>query len=278
MVCLKILCLRILCLRPSGLLVKKRKLQVQQFFINDPHEKKGGFGRSTAEFLSLYLASSALGSENDLKRNPKEINCEILRKTYQQLHADKQLHDKGLPPSGADLLAQSMGGISWVHPNESEFSSYSWPWSGQSFFVFRTGKKLPTHNHLQNLKLNSSHRLEILASKVFQSFRQKNWRPFVDGVNLYSDHLHELGLADEEVRERCLQLRNHNFVDGAKGCGAMGLDTVLVLGKIENKESIFQVAKKLDLQFVASSTDVYQISSEKINGDHAKKLDTERGL
>src|SRR5207237_74228 len=69
--------------------------------FEDPHEGAGGFGASSAQFALLYRALA--------ERAGLEPSAPAAWRRYRQLTAVGA--GEGLAPSGADLVAQWLGGI-----------------------------------------------------------------------------------------------------------------------------------------------------------------------
>lgn len=233
---------------PAGRFLNEWKPAISDFLLEDPYEAGGGFGRSTAEFLSLYLYNSAVNGDD-----PKKISIETMVKDYQKVSASGKL-----PPSGADLVAQYKGGICLYNGESFESQSLNWPWPSKSFLIFHTGRKLPTHRHLEALESFKETLLKRVAEKAISCFLNQDFFGFSQCVDAYSDELHTMGLFDTEIHEKVTQLRQYSTIDAAKGCGAMGVDTVLVLGDRQDEESIIAQGKNLGFEYISGLGDLGQ--------------------
>ena len=134
---------------PAGRLLSFAKGQgisfEQSIEFSDPYGGKGGFGASTAQFVTVYCL---LAEKAGLKRGWKNV-WELYREV---------LKSERVPPSGADLVAQCQGGTSLF----SFAGSPEMPvWEGLSLadsnlLVFsatdQSGRKVPTHDHLKSLE------------------------------------------------------------------------------------------------------------------------------
>ena len=86
---------------PAGRFFYQKMPDIYEYTFEDAIKNVGGFGRSTAEYLALYLAEWLAG-DNDVS----QIKVEKLVKEYQRFATNENF-----APSGADLVAQLKGGI-----------------------------------------------------------------------------------------------------------------------------------------------------------------------
>ena len=222
-------------------------MPVEDFIVDDPHDGLGGFGRSSAEFLSLYLANTLKGPGH-----LSEVKIKELVKSYQSCAAALT------PPSGADLVAQLKGGICLYDGNSFESQSFNWPWPGKTFLIFHTGKKVATHDHLKSLEDFPVKGLRTVAKKTIHCFLTKDYNGFIQCVNAYSDQLLSMGFVVEEILDRVQHLRQLQGVDAVKGCGALGVDTVLVICDRSEENLIIEQAEQLELDFICRLSDLTQ--------------------
>ena len=89
------------------------------------------------------------------------------------------------------------------------------------------------------------------------SFDQKNLKVFCQSLNYYYDLLDELGLSDQGVRESVLQVRSNPAVLAAKGCGAMGMDTVIVVGETSQAKTIKELCFAQDFQYISCLSEAH---------------------
>lgn len=83
-------------------------LRIQQFL--DPHFGKGGFGASSAQYISVYLAPSI---DKVSEVHPVPISLARAREMVAQFQTDSHALGNGRP-SGVDLVAQWLGGMAQV--------------------------------------------------------------------------------------------------------------------------------------------------------------------
>lgn len=202
---------------PAGLWLKEFPAQSAIGF-QDPHESKGGFGGSGAEFLAAWFA----GKEPPV--TPGE------RQTFAW---NAWQSSRRFPGSGADIFTQAYG----VNRTEHFFLTVNF---GQRtcdelparntkglLSLFHTGKKLPTHEHKRPPTLPMP-KLRELARSTVDSFRTGDFTYLAKGLQDYGDALASLGLLASHSEEALRSLKDVKHVFGSKGCGAMGSDVLLV--------------------------------------------------
>ena len=258
---------------PGGCLYKSLKQKVG-YSLEDPHKGFGGFGRSTAEYLSVFvhdlILKRSVSQPNQISCNPlkeksgpvktepydrwgiREFilnNLQEFVSTYKEhciVHQPGALKESqhrtsgllGYKPSGADLVAQVCGGLCWYDGMNFSCQNLTWPFPGYEIFIFTTGYKQKTHEHLGNLENKN---LKILIPALLSaraSLEQANLKTFCESLNDYYDILGGLGLSDYKVRTGINHLRKQPEVLAAKGCGAMGVDTVLVVARLSDRSRV----------------------------------------
>ncbi len=203
---------------------------------------EGGFGGSTAEFLSCFKLYFQL--------TEKTFSQEALYQTYLKYAYNKV----GYPPSGADLIAQSQmqEGLVYVSSNKTSIPVVlNWPFDDLSLLLFKTPYKLPTHHYLQNLKtLPDYSTLKNLTVQGFQALQQKDAKTFINTINGYASSLTELNLTSEPTQSLLDDLRKHPDFLAAKGCGALGADVIAVIAPKEHEKEwiLFCEGKELRLK------------------------------
>jgi hypothetical protein len=66
-----------------------------------------------------------------------------------------------------------------------------------------------------------------------------------------------LGLTDKRIRESVAKFRADEKVLAAKGCGAMGVDTVIVVAEKSDGKYIKELCLNEDFQFITSLTNAH---------------------
>lgn len=170
--------------------------------------KLGGLGLSSAEFLAAYY----------LNRN--SIDPWVMVDEYQSLFL--------IPPSGYDVLAQLIGGLTLIHRKAKLMTSQMrWPFDQTGYVIIATHKKLPTHKHVhQALLRQKAHVLLPLGQRLSQFWEQNDEMLFYQAMLDWRNQLLTLGLEDHATTQIIEQIMKIEGVLCAKGCGAMGADMI----------------------------------------------------
>lgn len=195
------------------------------FLFEDPWQEGGGMGRSSAEFLLL---------RQWLKNNGFETKKTLIEdfKTFSKTG------------SGADVLAQSCGQVAVIDSVVSgECKSLKWPAWDLSFLVYKTGRKIKTHEHLEraNAKAGSKvayKKLAQISAGAVEAFRKKSLHVFLNSLTDFSTYQRKNNLIDMENYLTLEKIMNLPSVYFARGCGALGYDTFLVFYQKEFEGSI----------------------------------------
>ncbi len=255
---------------PAGKLCRQLK-QKETYFIEDPHENGGGFGRSTAEYLSVFIHDLILkkksfnSTENsrtvspveetktpeiEFYRGKQEVN-EFILNNLRSFIATYQSCVSNYKPSGADLVAQVCGGLCWYDGMNFSCEQLGWPFPGYDICIFKTGYKQKTHKHLRDIKNKNLKLLIPTLISARLSLEQANLRMFCQSINDYYDILGGLGLSDPKVQARVHRLREQPEVLAAKACGAMGMDTVLIISRLSDENKVRKFAEEQGFSLVS---------------------------
>ncbi len=233
-------------------------------FFYDPHKGQGGFGASTAQFLLVYLLSADSPSLEELS-DISSLETGSLLDAYRSM----AWSGVGIPPSGVDLIAQLFGTYidegntdNGDHGDksaiffdscqgDSPYSQLSWPFSNMGYLILRTGKKLSTHEHLNSLLLGDVNDFTEVVLELQKSLREGLDDLFLGSIKKYGDLLSERNWVAAYTKELLSFIKNERGVLAAKGCGAMGADTILVFFANDYKESLLELFSSKDLPIVA---------------------------
>jgi len=185
----------------------------------DPWEGRGGFGGSTAEFAMVaYRAGirDALEAWREY-RKLSEGRPEVRR------------------PSGVDLLAQWRGGtIEWNFEPDS-VADLSNSVRDLPLLIFSAthlpNRKTVTHSHLETLASGTLTFESLLPSleRARRGLSIRDWGEIGRAFSAYADSLAHLNLEAPAVRNERLALSRLPSVLGAKGCGSLQTDAMLVV-------------------------------------------------
>jgi mevalonate kinase len=217
---------------PAGKLIRKHAMFFNQFDLEffDPHLGRGGWGASTAQFLACYALlqwqkSAALDDE-------KYFDTHKMVNAYRDLAWD----GRGLPPSGADLVGQLKGGITYFDRQRGQISQLKWNFADLEFFLVATGHKVATHEHLATLESISTDTLEMHLKLIVESFQAASKVTLIAGLNGYAEELKRQNWVYQKSLELIEQFKSIPGVVSAKGCGALGADVVLAV--VEKEKAV----------------------------------------
>lgn len=225
---------------PAGLLALENKELLKNFRIEfiDAYQGKGGFGASTAQYLAVYCLL-----------NP-QVTIEALLASYYR-HA---WNGQGQRPSGADLVGQLCGGLSFFDKNQNhEQVSLDWPFADKLLSFFHTGNKVATHEHLRTLSDFDESEMLLALKSLQKGLAYKSWAEVVVAIKAYRQALASLGFTCPETLALLRSLDQIPQIDAAKGCGALGADVIVILTDKKNSELVLAQAQKLGLTLLATS-------------------------
>lgn len=231
-----------------------RKKALEGLVFEDPLKGAGGFGASTAQFALVYQAIGAQAGW-DLSGTSAWIAA---WKLYREL-TRKETELKS--PSGADLVAQWRGGVTWFHPAAlvAEDLYQCADFSGLMIFsaTGQAGRKVATHTHLDSLNAKDWHRsLEPVTKAGVQAIRSRDLQGLGRAMNDYANALNGLGLEIPSTTDDRQALAALPGVLGVKGAGAMQADAVLVLvdpaAGAEARDQVRELAVSRGLKLAAN--------------------------
>jgi len=209
---------------------------------------QGGFGASTAEFLACYKL------QQQLTQAEASTDWRELLKTYQELAYDKH----GIPPSGADLVAQNYEKIVYFQPDNDPVTM-DWPFADLSLCIFKTPIKVPTHDHLKNLqKLPNTAQLAQITLQAHGALKQNHPEHFIQAINQYADELENQHLTIDSTKHLLQNMKQHPACLAAKGCGALGADVITTIIHQKQEEDFKQITEKLGLISIASHQNLFK--------------------
>jgi len=212
--------------------------------LSDPHKGKGGYGRSTAEFLAvLYICSlkfmcfpvelTWLTEVTHIFDLPKSQRAQVAEKMW-TLYKEITRTKSNYNPSGVDLAAQLFAkGECILAVNQSPFyiNKHKWPFEEAEIKTVSTKAKLNTHEHLKDLKAFSCAGFSESYNKTLRGLTTESLELFAEGINEYQRDLITEGLQDKDSKKLIEKALSMGAV-AAKGCGAMGVDTYLTVSKV----------------------------------------------
>ena len=213
---------------------------------HDPYRGLGGMGASSAQFIGAYLATQYLQ-----KKIPTQAD---LLEAYFQC----AWQGAGTRPSGYDMMAQSLQGCVYINQQQGDCQTLSWPFPDITFLLLHTGKKLPTHQHLQDLVMpNQLHLLTDIVSSGKQAIESVNSGQMIEAVNAYHQQLMRMKWVADHSIQLIESFNEQGDILAAKGCGAMGSDVLLFLVPTNKEYSIRHHFLTLGWNTLATSANLY---------------------
>ncbi len=213
----------------------------------DPHNGLGGFGASSAQFLLVHALAQLIADANG-RRESSAVQVEAIWRDYRNLEITNR---SGIKPSGADIVSQFAGGLCEVNLEPFSFQQISWPFEGYEFVLVRTGHKVATHTHLNDLGDIDTGELTWILEQGLDAFETRDAQVFFDAVNDYHCELLELGLVADESQIFISTLIAQPFIRAVKGCGALSGDALAVFFAAENRSRVNRILEELHLPIVA---------------------------
>ncbi|MFV8250724.1 hypothetical protein [Bdellovibrio bacteriovorus] len=210
---------------PAGVFISKHRGYFRNFDITfrDAYSGKGGFGASTAQFLSVY--AMWLYKEAHQMDMEKYLDFKHMLEVYYHVAWNGQ----GQRPSGADLVAQLKGSMTFFEKRRGMISVASWPFDDLELLLVHTGNKLATHEHLRTLPVFPTAGLESAMLTIRDAFDKIDSGRFVEGVKAYAQELLKLNFTCEPTLKLLSDINQIPGVKAAKGCGALGVDVMAIV-------------------------------------------------
>lgn len=222
----------------------------------DPYQGRGGFGASSAQFLLVYFLktdfvslSNGLLIELSVDRllaayrhysgNMTDPTNTTTNNTTNTTNTNNTTNNRqgGWLPSGADLLAQMRGGFVYGASARGALDRLTWPFDHLEFVAWATGNKIATHEHLKNLGDFSEAPLERVINSLEKGIRAGDQALFLEAFCAWGKELEALNLVHAKTLEMLQTLKSDPRVLGAKGCGALGADVILVLLATKDRDN-----------------------------------------
>lgn len=210
---------------PAGKLIRANSDFFQKWDLDfyDPHQGRGGWGASSAQFLTSFVLNE--WRESCELETLKSLSLSRLLEAYWKY----AWNGEGHRPSGADLVAQYKGSLSLFEKRLGQVALYSWIFADIDFALIPTGKKLPTHEHLKTLKDFDETAIEKAVRKIHSGLQTGNSAEVVEGIQLNGEALSQLNFVAPHTEALLQEWRRKPGVLAAKGCGALGADVILVV-------------------------------------------------
>lgn len=267
--------------------------------FHDPHFGKGGLGASTAEFIGAWIFEMVhgLADHRELFLNeggrvelvetlPNHIGEISPRWSSERVGSGRfrDLLDRYSEfvqyGSGADLVSQVTGGIAVWDGVHDQMRRFSWPFTDLSLSLFKTGRKLATHEHLaasvekqieegapstrerglgKSLDPAFESDMREWVKEAIQSLATSDADRFVASVRGTGRLLADSGRLAAHSQAILDELFDVSSVRAAKGCGAMGSDVIMVLHDSTEKtrQYLNEFSNANGLTFAGSESEIF---------------------
>lgn len=233
---------------PAGRWLKQRGPLLEGWSLEfvDPHNRQGGFGASSAQFIFVHCLTTYL--QSSFAKITEVFDKQAVWNDHQILTDHRG--------SGADVLAQIQGQIAYVDVSSQFTKGLSWPYPELGFGIVRTHQKIATHEHLKQIDRQQMSLLVRPAQACVEAFGSSSSEVFVGRLKAFSNTLKEFSLQAPAALTLIRLFEEQPWCLLAKGCGALGADTILYIYPSEEKEKVAAFLKKQRLNLVATAADV----------------------
>ena len=251
---------------PAGHLWKQHKGYFEDFKIEllDPHGGRGGFGASTAQFAALHVLLQM--QESAWTEAQMDIDVRHAWTDYRNI-----CENCGISPSGADLIGQLTGGLTFFERTAGRLEMFAWPFENLKFVLVRTNQKLSTHEHLLEKPKIDDEKFRPAMKMIEAGLVKLDANHFIEGIQKFSKELEVHQLVAANTLNLLTDL-NSASVLAAKGCGAMGADVIALFFESRNSGEVYERINTMGLEIVASSENVTSGLRKKIS---FQKLDAQ---
>ncbi|MDZ4662707.1 MAG: hypothetical protein SGJ18_13925 [Pseudomonadota bacterium] len=245
---------------PAGQFLNKFNSDFSCFDLEfkDPHKTRGGLGASSAQFALLLALYCAIKRSRRFEISPELISAVTAFEAkdgfpYLPTYRDCAWNGLGMPPSGADVIAQLVGRMSYVHAEHNVVHSFNWDFPNIEFALARTGQKTATHEHLKSIVDIPTEKLKNIADTAMQCMLLKDEETFIESVNNYAQALRAQNWVTQHTIDLLSKANSHLPILASKGCGAMGADILLLVFLKKDQEKVSSYLENEKLEVVATS-------------------------
>lgn len=212
--------------------------------FRDPYsamDVRGGFGRSTAEYLAVITPALL----------QKKTSVFDILQDYKNLHADQKIK-----PSGIDLVFQCLGGVTSVDQQLQLFQNFEWNFLNLDFCLIYSGIKVPTHEHLASLDLNKLSELPKLSAMLCSLYSKNNEAEFLYQMGQWCELLKSKNLTHPHSLEIRQLLESTGVIKLVKPCGALGADVLIAFFDRVDRKQVRQLLFEKNYKVVAGADDL----------------------
>lgn len=182
----------------------------------DPHNGKGGWGASSAQYTLLYKFFLNIKKMN--------FNLSLFLNEYRNIAKSGNIF-----PSGADCLSQYYNHNIYYDSSKNIIEKIEWKFPNLDFFILKTNTKISTYKHLRNLVNLDISKLQFFVEQVKNSFNSLDEKEFLKNFQNFFYELEKNNLVISQTSLLVRKILELKHVKAAKGCGALSSDTILVI-------------------------------------------------
>ncbi len=202
--------------------------------FRDPYDGGGGFGASSAQWAMYYAFThqyqEPLKSLFDKTQNQtdflKTLDFSFIQNFLKKYRSYSQDQYK---PSGYDVLSQWIGKVAFIDVKNKILKRLDWPFDDLLFGLVKGQEKIPTHEHLRELKGIPEKEISNIVQETLKAFEIRNSQVFVRTIKESYDLFKKANLVAPRAVEQIERLLKIDGVVAAKGCGALGADVFLLV-------------------------------------------------
>ena len=212
---------------PAGMYIEKHSKIFSSIQIELTEKRPSGFGLSGAEWNAV-LEIHSLFKKEDLSAHP-------VWKEYRTFSDST---------SGADVVAQRIGGLCHFCSSPFQAETLSWGFENLEFAFILTGESLETWRHLKDIKIKYLDSLKTISNLALKAVKEKDQTLFIQSIRDYAHELKKKNWLTRTTQKLLIQMDSDSDILASKGCGALGAECVVFFFKKENKEKIFSSLQK----------------------------------
>ena len=212
----------------ASLYIEKNKELFSNIKIELSKDLPSGFGLSGAQWNCVYTLSCLL-------KNQKINSVHQAWEEYKKLSKNT---------SGADVVAQKTGELCSFCPNPFDVKKLDWNFHQIQFAFILTGETLNTWDHVKDIKSKNCSRLVDITHLSLEAVQNSNEDLFIKSIKEYADELENQKWITKTSYNLLQKINSFSQTMAAKGCGAMGAESIVLFFKKEDKEDLIRTIQK----------------------------------
>ena len=212
----------------ASLYIEKNKKLFSNTKIELSKDLPSGFGLSGAEWNCVLTLSCLL-------KNKEMSSVHQVWEEYKKLSKNT---------SGADVVSQKLGDLCCFSSDPFDAKNLKWNFSDLQFSFILTGESLDTWNHMKDFKNKDLSHLIRISSCCVNAVKSSDEELFIQSIKEYADELKKQQWVTEVSHNILEKIKSFPQIKAAKGCGAMGAESIIFFFKKEDKEILMKSIQK----------------------------------